>query len=445
MALWRRVVPLLAVLVTLALPASAGARAVTLSSSGTFRDSVGVDTHIVYFDTAYGQWSRVLSALTTLGIRHLRDGVYGNPAPQWHDWNEAYYRAVEAAAADGIKFDFGLGQPGDQAGNLFQLVAVVAGRLRNAVEAVEDPNEFDNYSGLADWASPLIAYDKALYRLVRATASLRMVPVIGPSFGSPGGPLSVGDQDSFLDTGNIHPYTGGLSPTPVHTDSELARAAITAPGRAVWATEAGFTNALNAAPSGQAPVSEPAGAVYVLRTLLEHFRSGIARTYLYELMDETPDPSDANPEEHFGLLRADFSPKPAAIALENLFAIIGTGTPPGGLRPLALSVTGAGVRQLVLERSDGSYAVVLWRLDSVWDTTQRRAIPVASEPVTLALPGASTAQVADPVLSPRGSALALRGGVARVGVGGDPVVVIVRGSTRAPLRAARNRRARHTR
>lgn len=441
----KRVVSLFAVLATLVLAAPAAAETVSVASAGAFRDSVGVDTHIVYFDTTYGQWSRVLSALTALGVRHVRDGVYGNPAPQWHDWNEAYYRAVLAAASDGIKFDFGLGQPGSRAGDLAQLVAVVAGRLRGAVDAVEDPNEFDNYSGLAAWAPPLVAYDKALYEIVKATPSLHALPVIGPSFGSPGGPLAVGDQSRFLDVGNIHPYTGGLSPTPAHTASELVRAAVTAPGKPVWATEAGFTNALSAPASGQAPVSEYAGAVYVLRTLLEHFRSGIARTYLYELMDETPDRGNANPEEHFGLLRADFTPKPAYTALANLLALVGDGGPARGLRPLALSVTGQGVRDLVLERADGSYAVILWRLDSVWDTVARRPIAVASEPVTVALPAQASAQAADPVRSAVALGVSGRAGEARVALGGDPVVLIVKPAAHARNVRSRTPRRRHAR
>jgi hypothetical protein len=74
-------------------------------SAFALRDSIGVVTHIVYYDTAYGDWDKIVWRLWELGVGHVRDGVYANPG--WRDWNERYYRAVEQAASLGIKFDFG--------------------------------------------------------------------------------------------------------------------------------------------------------------------------------------------------------------------------------------------------------------------------------------------------------------------------------------------------
>jgi hypothetical protein len=91
---------------------AASAQPIKPKSASAFRDSVGVVTHIVYYDTAYGNWNRVVARLDELGVRHLREGVYANPAPRWRDWNERYYRAVELAASRGIRFTFGLNPPG---------------------------------------------------------------------------------------------------------------------------------------------------------------------------------------------------------------------------------------------------------------------------------------------------------------------------------------------
>ncbi len=422
-----KLLPILVAIVSALSATPAGAQSVRPQSAGAFRDSVGVNTHIVYFNTAYGNWPRIVSAITALGIRHLRDGVYANPEPQWHDWNEAYYSDVEYAAARGLRFDFGLGQPGFGAGTLAQLVTVIKTRLRNAVEAVEDPNEFDQYGGMANWPGPLAGYDRALYRMMKADPSLRSLPVVGPSFAGPTAPQELGDQAKWMDVANIHPYTGGQSPTPQHTDSELLRAAVTGPGKPVWATEAGFHNAMNAPASAQPPVSETAGAIYTLRTLLEHFRSGIARTYLYEMIDETPDPGDANSEEHFGLLRSDFTPKPAYTALKNLLSLIGDGAPAGGVRPIDLRLpSDTGVRDLVFENSGGTYVIVLWRLDSVWDTASRRPIAVRATAETIGLPAGGTAQIADPLKTGTPAPLTLGHGIGRFTVGADPVVLLLR-------------------
>ena len=74
----------------------------------------------------------------------------------------------------------------------------------------------------------------------------------------------------------------------------------------LWATEAGYHNAVNAR-DGQPPVSERAGAIYTLRTVLEHFKAGIDRTYLYEAVDFWPT-GRRKPNWNFGLLRNDMSP-----------------------------------------------------------------------------------------------------------------------------------------
>src|SRR3954462_2225113 len=103
---------------SVALVPVARADVISPKSAPAFRDSVGVVTHIVYFDTPYGDWNRVVARLDELGVRHLREGVYANPAPQWRDWNERYYQAVELAAAHGIRFDFGLNPPGRGTGSV---------------------------------------------------------------------------------------------------------------------------------------------------------------------------------------------------------------------------------------------------------------------------------------------------------------------------------------
>jgi hypothetical protein len=406
---------------------AARADIVTPKSGPAFHDSVGVVTHIVYYDTAYGDWKRVVARLEELGVQHLREGVYANPAPQWRDWNERYYRAVELAASRGIRFTLGLNAPNAGTGTLDQILGVVAGRLRHAVEALEAPNEFDKYVGGRRWPSVLSAYGRDLHRKARAISSLRSLPILGPSFATPDGPQRVGDQRAWLDVGNIHPYTGGLSPGPEHVKAELARAGVTARGKPVWATEAGFHNAMRSPATDQAPVSETAGAVYLLRTFLEHFRAGIRRTYAYELVDEKPDPGGRDAEQHFGLLRNDFSRKPAFTALRNLLTVVGRDGGRPALRPLRIDVAGPDrdVRRLVLQKADGSYVVALWRLASVWDRERRSPLHVAPRSLTVRIPGARAVSVADPVRSAAEDRLRVRGGAVRVRLGARPLLLHV--------------------
>ena len=84
-------------------------------------------------------------------------------------------------------------------------------------------------------------------------------------------------------------------------------------------TETGYHNALHDR-ADQPPASEEAAAVYFPRLLLAAFGLGARRTFIYELLDEKPDPGLADLQQHFGLLRNDFSPKPAFTAIKTLIA-----------------------------------------------------------------------------------------------------------------------------
>src|SRR5687768_6922101 len=90
-------------------PAQSGAQELQPRDSAAFRDSIGVNTHITYYSTAYGNWPAIVAKLDELGVDHLRDGVFANPT--WGPWNERYYRAVELAAAHGKRFTLGMGAP----------------------------------------------------------------------------------------------------------------------------------------------------------------------------------------------------------------------------------------------------------------------------------------------------------------------------------------------
>ena len=213
--------------------------------------------------------------------------------------------------------------------------------------------------------------------------------------------------------------------------SELARMSSVSGRKPVWATEAGFQTALRSR-DGQPPVSEQAGAVYLLRTFLEHFISGVRRTYAYELLDESAEPALRKSEQHFGLLRHDFSPKPAYTALRNLLALMGPDqgraarAPAGAPRP-ARARLGRAPPGPAARRRDGARGAVApgQRLEPDHPASVR----VKARGVTSQCPARPPSASARPVAGTTSRA-PLRGGRVRVGAGRRPARA--RGRRRAP-------------
>lgn len=407
------------------LPARSGAATRTVSAAA-FRDSVGVVAHPTYFSTSYGDWTRVLARLGELGVGHLRVpiAVSSNAG-----WNDRLYDALEAAVRAGIDLNLVVARDCSYDGQLQRCLDAAREEVpAGGVEALEWPNEYD-LSGRPGWAGELVAWGRALHQQANADPVLSAATIVGPSFGRSWGPAAVGDQSAHLDVGNIHPYTGATSPDPAHLASEKARIATVSGAKPVIATEAGFHTSPAHLNPDQPAADEPTAAVYTLRTVLEHVASGVDRTYLYELLDLRSDPMDS--QANYGLLRSDFSAKPAFTALRNLLAMTGAQRP-ATVTPLQVAVAGdtTDLRTLALQHDAVTYTLVLWRTASVWDRVAQTPLAVAPEPYTVTVAGATSAASGNPLQGPALTPRAVDGGRLALSVGAAPVVL--RLTTEAP-------------
>ncbi|MBN1529340.1 MAG: hypothetical protein JW895_09795 [Thermoleophilaceae bacterium] len=337
--------------------------------AAAFLDSIGVVVHFNYVDTAYGRRDDVVARLRELGVRHIRDAM---PSPV-----EPLGAGLRAARQAGIRATLATGDVNHDPEAAVRDSLVVMG---DAVDAFEGPNELD--AAQTGWVATLSSYMPRLAEAVRRQAP--GVDLIGPSFIDP-------DNRSRLPAdlpglANGHPYPGGAPP-----EVALAAAADQAgrgPGRrGLVFTETGYHNALRDR-SDQPPVSEEAAAVYFPRLLLAAYALGARRTFVYELLDEKPEPALSDLQQHFGLLRSDFSPKPAFTAIKTMIAAVRSSPGAGDPAPLPIRYGGEGadaVTHLTLVRPDGSRVVALWRQASVWDRDSGRPERPGRLPVELEL------------------------------------------------------------
>lgn len=392
-------------------------------------DSMCVATHWGYLDTPYGSnYKGVKQKLVELGIRHIRDG--GS--------SDDFIAKIKELGAVGIKTTFVLDPQTGVAPNPSYWVKAPSYYINdfvknkvgtNAISAVEVLNEIDLFhdqnggyywrpgdreklnndpNSRFYWKTYAESVTKDTWRALKSDPVTADVKVIGPSLGrsydySSKSPL--GDLSAYVDWGNFHPYPGGgngySEPSSYNTIAKYhwhgnfpsvnidewpyAFDVYQPPfgSKPMAATETGYNTS-----TASKGISEKMHGKYIPRLFLEYFRKGIVRTCSYELVDEWNQPG--NPEANYGLLRHDLSPKPAYTALKNLIGLLkdsGASFTPGSLdytltvNPPAKYNRTQYVRDLLLQKRDGSFYLVLWHEISNGDTSSTPVRAIAPPPM----------------------------------------------------------------
>jgi hypothetical protein len=389
-----------------------------------FVDSIGVNTHLGYAATPYRDLPAVSRELNYIGVRHVRDHLpLGKPA----------VGPLKALAARGVLFDLivGGGRP-DRPFDPERAVAATRQFLAeapNSVEAIEGFNETNNW--------PVYYQDKggdaaahagmaALYQAVKADPVLKGLPVYD---------MTTTERFSSIagraDFANDHPYprNGGRARfTYVHYDrGENQPRVVTEIGN--FSLPAGWPNGRPWwAGSTMLGVDELTQAKSILDSVFWAAQRGVTRTYIYELLDEGPDPAHKSPGQHFGLFRADHSPKPAAIALHNLTDYLNSIRDDRGERPPAaapIRIADPEVNRLLMAGGKNIFVAALWTNDPFWARGAGSAGPaptrVKQTRVELLRPVVRAAQF-DPLKGDR-VALEVKGSVLEVPVVDHPTLL----------------------
>jgi len=380
--------------------------------TAAFVAAEGVTTHIAYNDGGYADLGEVIRELKYLGIDRVREGVNapginGGPSLQ------AYWSVARA----GIKFDFVVsgGSFGRTSGSwaspsLEERIDNIHWMQRaepGCVIAIEGPNEINNepivYEGLgksktgADELAAALALQRDLYRAVRSDDRLKSVPIYyftGYGVGSiPNGP-DPGAEPGLADFNNQHPYPRNGEPPAAWV---ARRQAFTngLQGAAVF-SETGYSTDT----ASWHGVPEDVQARYTLDLLLDAAKEGIAATYLYELMDAYA-PGSRQHDAGYGLFDYRHNPKPVALALRNMNAILRDPAADAlsfPIEPLHFTTRSPSpsTRVLLMQASGSRYVVALWDEQPLLKGPKGARIVPAKFDVDLNLPQSFDITVFDP-------------------------------------------------
>jgi hypothetical protein len=369
---------------------------VTAKPAADLIAAVGINVHMAYSRTPYTNVEKVQQAVQYLGITNLRDVTPMADA-----------KAYDYLASHGSRFDFIL--RAETANDLPQTLQRLEGLMQRhpgCIASIEGLNEANHwpakYKGLTGYPAS-IAVQRDLYAAVKASPTLRAVPVYSLTLGG-AGPADydkLGDLSDFADLGNAHIYFGnGGTPSSVWDRAyELnRRATLRLPKTVV--TETGYTTSA-AAPQG---VNEQVQAKYLLTLLVEAWQKEVPRVFIYQLVDDSQD--ETNWTRGLGLYRFDWTPKAAANALHVLTSALlsstGSQAPATGSLNYYVESSKAGTSDLLVSKANGSFDLLVWNEQKIWDGNARRELSAETVKVSLSLPqGYSKIQIVDPLNAQR--------------------------------------------
>ncbi len=365
----------LSVLAPVMVVSSSAAEAEKARSADAFVDFVGVNTHVGYSDTTYADYEGILKPrLLELGVRHIRDGTFN--------------AEVLRKYLDLGKHDIKLLLITDSKRVVEKTHSL--GPMLFAIEGVTEPD-----TRREEWVVRTQHEQRKLYEAVKSDATTKDLPVVVSSLAnlrdSPG---KLGDLSPFLDFGNMHPYAAGNPPSRhwgwgLSMERAIAEARKVSGDKPILVTECGYHNRVEN--QGHPGVTEAAEAKYLSRLMFVYFNRGMTKAYKYELLDLKPDPDGSDMERHFGLVRANGTPKPSFYALKNLLHLLSDPGPAPQTGSLAFELSGAttNLYHTLLQKRDGTFWLALFIEAVSYDSKARRDLKVSAQSVALKLPWTS--------------------------------------------------------
>ena len=303
------------------------------------------------------QWTYVKQRLDDLKVRYVRNWIQGNPVN--------INRQVELYNEQGVKWCL-----------IFPVISMSVdegiGYLKNGYPsldlllAIEGLNEPFNFS--EGTAQDFIDHQTALWNTVQNDSELKDFPVLAPSLAQPDRYARLGNMSGISDLGNLHSYpTTALPPEGGRLEDWINAADPSHPGQPMWTTEAGYHDNTNIA--RQPGVPSLVEAKYLPRMFMHYFlNERVDRIFHYRLLEN----KTGSTQKWWGIVNdnATLSPKPAFTAWKNMAAILDdrdVSFTPGNLDYSYRSSLPADIGELLLQKGDGRYYLILWQKKDNWD------------------------------------------------------------------------------
>lgn len=374
-------------------PANSGQPAAqeTAVPTSIFLDSIGV---VSTFPDRGQPLDRTVEMVRYGGFRWVRAGIEGLS----EDGPTTVQTFLDLHRETGVRLSWGLVSGSSDIDKLIETGKVLADA--GALLAFEGNNEPNNWpvtylgetgGGRGNSWMPVARLQRDLYAAVKSDPALAQYPVW--SISEPGGqhdntglqfleiPAGAGtlmpDGTRYADFANVHNYiyhpnSPGLADNKVWNAADPTKASdvdgLHGNFGVTWAwwfqghtdeqleTLPRVTTETGAAINAQ--VTEELHATHLLNIYLAQFKRGYSHTSVYLLRDRT----DESGNQRFGFFRPDYSPRKAAIYLHNFTTILadqGRIDAPGRLGHTIVDQP-ATVHDLLLQRSDGLYQLIVW-------------------------------------------------------------------------------------
>ncbi len=238
-----------------------------------------------------------------------------------------------------------------------------------------------------------VLVDKDLQAAVAADSHLSGVPVIAASVEDVTHPAT--GLGPYINLSNSHVYYLSGQQLQATEVQELGWDQTSAPGKPAWVTECGISSSGYASSNVLAADAHTQGLID-LNVVLDGWYNGVSKTFLYDLVDDGTNPTAL--ESNFGLFDQAGNPKPVATNLhkpDDHPRRYGTVTSPGKLSYALTGMPGTAL-SMVLQKSDGSFWIIIWNATASLYNGTSDVVPPASN-ITVTFASKQTTATYDPV------------------------------------------------